>query len=317
MMRNLVVCGVLVVAVACTGKSEPKPEPTPEPKVVEPVKKADSSTIVARGAYLAKAGGCLVCHVAMGPAGPDMDHPGAGGLELPDPAGTWRSPNITADKTTGIGSWTDDQIARAIREGVRPDGTQLYSIMPYANFNRLTNDDTKALVAFLRTLPAVDHAVAPNKDLKFPKIAMPAPANAPDVASDPLKHGEYMATLMVCDHCHWQPDAKMQPQSDKMFAGGLEMTLPMFGPGTLYASNITSDKETGIGAWTEDQIVTALKTMMRPNGKLINPPMLLLQNSWNQLDDADLRAVAAYIHQLPAVKNKVPDSTFKLEPKKG
>ena len=311
MVRITVVYGVLLLAfAACSEKKEREAQPAP--KLVD---KADPARLTERGAYLAKATACLVCHA--GPNGPDPAQLGAGGLEMPDVAGTWRTPNITQDKTTGIGAWTDDQIARAIRQGVRPDGSQLYAIMPYADYNRLTDDDTKALVAFLRTLKPIDHAVAPNKDLQFPKIAMPAPANAPDVTSDPVKHGEYMATIMICDHCHWTPDDKMQPQRDKMFAGGLPFTLPMFGPGTLYAANITPDPETGIGAWTEDQIVAALKTMTRPNGKLINPPMMLLQDGWSHLDDADLHAVAAYIHQLPPVKHKVADSTFKLQPPGG
>ena len=323
MTQHLVVCGVVVAALAACSKKadEPKPEP-PAPKSVEtgpvavkpPEPAGPEAKLVARGAYIAKAGGCLVCHTGMGPTGPDLAHPGAGGLEMPDPAGTWRTPNITPDKSSGIGGWTDDQIARAIREGVRPEGTQLYSIMPYASYNRLTDDDTKALVAFLRTLEPVKRVVAPNKDLKFPKLPMPSPANAPDVVGDPVKHGEYMASIMLCSHCHWTPDAKMMVQPDKLFAGGLEMTLPMFGPGTLFVPNITSDKETGIGGWTEDQIVAALKTMMKPDGKLLNPPMLLMQGAWSQLDDADLHAVAAYIHQLPPVKHKVPDSTFKLQP---
>jgi len=316
MTRITVVVGVLLLSfAACSSKEH---EPAPAPKLVEtghahPA--PDPARLVERGAYIAKAGGCLVCH--SGSNGPDPAQPGVGGLEMPDVAGTWRTPNITQDKKTGIGSWTDDQIARAIRQGVRPDGSQLYAIMPYPDFNRLTDDDTKALVAFLRTLKPIEHAVEPNKDLQFPKLAMPTPANAPDVASDPVKHGEYMATVMLCDHCHWTPDDKMQPQRDKMFAGGLAFTLPMFGAGTLYAANITPDPETGIGTWTEDQIVTALKTMTRPNGKLINPPMMLLQDGWSHLDDADLHAVAAYLRQLPPVKHKVADSTFKLGAKGG
>ena len=321
MKRSSVVCGVVLAVVSCSKKADPpKADPVPaktidtaKPTRVEPAK--PDPKLVARGTYLARAAGCLTCHVSMGPTGPDLDHPGAGGLEITDPMGTWRSPNITPDKASGIGSWTDDQIARAIREGARPDGTQLYAIMPYANYNRLTDDDTKALVAFVRSLPPTQRVVAPNKDLEVPKIPMKAAANEPDETGDPVKHGEYMANLMLCSHCHWQPDAKMMPQPDKMFAGGLEMTIPMFGTGKLYAPNITSDKETGIGKWTEDQIFTTIKTMTKPDGKMINPPMLLLQAGWSQLEESDLHAVAAYIHQLPAVKNKVPVSTFKFAPR--
>ena len=294
---------------------------TTAPKVVDTTKPTTADTkptdakpdakLVERGAYIAKAGACVVCHTAIGPTGPDMANAYAGGLEMPDPAGTWRTPNITQDKGTGIGGWTDEQIARAIREGVRPDGAQLFPIMPYMHYNRLTDDDTKALVAYLRTIPAVAKTTAPNKDLKMPKVPAPKPANAPDTVDDPLKHGEYMATLMLCGHCHWTPDKNLGMSPDKMFSGGLPLELPMLGTGTIYTRNITSDPETGIGKWTEDQIFTTIKTMTKPDGKQIQGPMLFMQATWSQLDDKDLHAVAAYIKKLPPVKNKVPDSTFK------
>ena len=319
MNRTLVVY-VAALALAGCGKKDdaaPAPAPAPAPKTVEPAKKpaepAPDPKLVERGAYVAKASGCGVCHTAIGPTGPDFEHAFGGGLEMPDTFGTWRTPNITLDKSTGIGSWTDDQIAAAIREGVRPDGKKLYPIMPYANYNRMTDDDVKALVAFLHTVKPVNRVVAPNKDLKMAPIDMPKPANQPDVADDPVKHGEYMATLMLCSHCHFAPDPKTFAPAgpDKMFAGGLPMQLPMMGTGTLYSRNITSDKDTGIGKWTTEQIATTIKTMTKPDGKMIQGPMLFLQGQWSQLEDKDIQAVAAYIHQLPAVKNKVPDSTFK------
>jgi mono/diheme cytochrome c family protein len=100
--------------------------------------------LVERGAYVAKAGGCLVCHTAIGPTGPDLANAGAGGLEMPDAIGTWRTPNITPDKGTGIGNWTDDQIIAAVRTGVRPDGKKLYPIMPYLNYNVMTDDSARS-----------------------------------------------------------------------------------------------------------------------------------------------------------------------------
>jgi mono/diheme cytochrome c family protein len=274
---------------------------------------ADRAHELARGAYVVDASGCLVCHTAMGPGGPDVANAGAGGLEMPGTIGTWRSPNITPDKATGIGNWTDDQIARAIREGTRPDGTQLYSIMPYALYNRMTDRDIAAVVAFVRTLKPVARVVAANKNLKFPHFAVPMPPNAPDEHSDTLKHGEYLATLMLCAHCHQTPSKDGPPATDHMFSGGLDMTITALGTGKLYAPNITPDADTGIGKWTEQQIFTTLKTMIRPDSRLIAPPMLMLQSGWSKLTDADLHAVATYIHQVPAIKNQVPPSTFKLK----
>ena len=86
---------------------------------------------------------------------------------------------------------------------------------------------------------------------------------------------------------------------------------PMLGTGTIFTRNITSDPETGIGKWTEEQIFTTIKTMTKPDGKVIQGPMMFMQGMWSQLDDKDLHAVAAFIKKLPPVKNKVPDSTFK------
>ncbi|HET9992290.1 MAG TPA: cytochrome c, partial [Kofleriaceae bacterium] len=267
---------------------------------------------LARGAYLVRATGCLACHTAMGPGGPDLANLGGGGLEMPEVLGTWRSPNITPDKATGIGNWTDEQISRAIREGTRPDGTQLYSIMPYALYNRMTDRDVAAVVAFIRTLKPVDRIVTPNKNLKFPQLPVPTPANAPDVKADTLPHGEYLATLMLCAHCHQTPGKDGPPRRDHLFSGGLDMTIAALGTGKLYAPNITPDAETGLGTWTEEQLFTTIKTMVRPNGRRIAPPMSMLQAGWSQMTDADLHAVAAFVHQVPAIKNKVPASTFKL-----
>jgi len=261
---------------------------------------------LARGAYVAHASGCLVCHTAIGPNGPDVANLGGGGSDMPDPAGTWRSPNITPDKATGIGNWTDDQIARAIREGTRPDGTQLYSIMPYALYNRMTDRDLAAVVAYLRSLKPVSRVIAPNKNLKFPQLAVPTPPNHPDDKANAVAHGEYLASLMLCGHCHQTPG-----EPDHMFSGGLELTPVGLGTGKLYAPNITPDADTGIGRWSEEQIFTALKTMVGPDHRQILPPMLLMQSGWSQLTDADLHAVASYIHQVPAIKHAVPASTFK------
>lgn len=319
------ISGVLAscLAIAACGKKSDKPPEKNDPDHVEAIhvtSKPDAAItdphaeLTARGAYVVKAAGCLVCHTGLVPAGsggmaPDFAHVGAGGLEMPDPiGGTWRTPNITPDKSTGIGSWTDDQIARAIREGTRPDGSQLYSIMPFAFYNRMTDADVKAVVAYLRTIPAVERTVAPNRNLKFPQPTVPAPTNAPDVTTDPVKHGEYLASIMLCGHCHMTPG-----EPDHLLSGGMDLAISTLGTGKLYASNITPDKATGIGAWSEENIYTTLKTMVRPTGKPILPPMAMLQPAWSQLDEKDLRAVATYIHQVPAIKHAVLPSTFALK----
>ncbi len=320
-MKKLVVLSAvgaaLVIAAGCKKKpAEGKAAPATEPTAAEPAAKVEPPPgpdvkIVERGAYLAKAGACLVCHTAMGPQGPDLAHLGGGGLEMAEKFGTWRSPNITPDKATGIGTWTDAQIAAAIREGVRPDGKQLYPIMPYMNFNGMTDDDVNALVTFLRTLEPVEKVVAKN-DLKMAAMPAPRPANkAP--GDDPLAKGAYLGSIMLCSHCHWTPNKDFSAPVDMnhLFSGGLPMEMPPLGTGTLFAKNITSDPETGIGKWTEEQVFASIKTMQRPDGTMIQGPMLFMQGMWAQLDEQDLKHVATWVKALPPVKNKIPASTFK------
>src|SRR5688572_23611489 len=135
MTHGLLLATTLALAGGCK-----QTEPPHEPPAV-------ARDAVARGAYLARAGGCLVCHTAIGPRGPDLANAGAGGLEMKVKLGMWRAPNITPDPRTGIGSWTDDQIIAAVREGRRPDGTKLTPIMPYPSYHVLTDDDARAVVA--------------------------------------------------------------------------------------------------------------------------------------------------------------------------
>lgn len=281
------------------GKGSAAETPAADPKLIE------------RGQYLADMLGCAFCHMPMGPKGPDFSRLYAGGMEVPEKFGTWRAPNITPHKGSGIGAWTDEQILAAVREGVRPDGSRLFPIMPYLNYNRMTDADGKALVAFLRTIPAVDNVVPPNKDLKLPQIPAPPPANAPDPVDDPVKHGEYLVTLMHCNMCHSPMTPEGAPDMTKQFAGGMEFELPMLGTGKLFASNITADLETGLGKWSKEDIAKAIKTMTRPDGSPIYGPMQFYLAGWSKMADADLDAIATYVKSIPAVKHKVPKSTFK------
>lgn len=321
-MKNLlVVCVALALAAGCNKKQDKKevaaaPPPPPAADAAGSAEQppGPEAKLVARGAYLANAAACLVCHTAVGPTGPDLANLGAGGLEMKEKFGVWRSPNITPDKGTGIGNWTDEQIATAIREGLRPDGTQLSPMMPYLNYNGLTDEDVKGIVAFLRTLKPIERQVA-KSELKMVPIPAPKPANkAP--GADPHDQGQYYANIMLCSHCHWTPNKDFTAPAgpDKMFSGGLPMEVPPLGTGTLYASNITSDPDTGIGKWSDDQLYAAIKYMKKSDGSMINGPMLFMQGVWSQLEDQDLKNVVAYIKTIPAVKHKVPKSTFKPHP---
>lgn len=251
--------------------------------------------------------GCKYCHMAMGPKGPDFTRLLAGGFEVREKFGTWRSPNITQSKDTGIGAWTDEQIAMAIRQGVRPDGTQLYPVMPYLNFNRMTDDDVNALVAYLRTVPAVENDVAPN-DLDLAQPTAPMPTSAPDPVRDPIKHGEYLVTIMNCSMCHTPAGKDGLPDRTKQFAGGVEIEIPMLGTGKLYASNITSDPVTGIGAWSDAEIAKGVRAPGVGGARI----QAYLTGA-NEMSETDLAAMAAYLKTIPPIRNPVPKSTFKAK----
>ena len=170
-LATFVVAAALVAG--CGGKKGDEPaKPSP-------------AELVARGAYLAGLGGCAACHTAIGPTGPDTAHAYAGGLEMPDAFGTWRTPNITQDTAPGSAAGPTIRSSAAIREGVRPDGTQLYPIMPYLNYNRLTDDDAQGARRVPAHDPAGRAAVAPNKDSRCRRSRRPIPSNEPDFDGRP------------------------------------------------------------------------------------------------------------------------------------
>ncbi len=268
-----------------------------------------SAEVLARGEYIAGVAGCALCHTAFGPKGPALDKMWAGGLEIPEAFGTWRSPNITQDKKTGIGGWSDEEIIAAVRQGKRPDGSQMYPIMPYPFYNAMSDGDAKALVAYLRTIPAIENAVAGNTDLKLPKMEVP-PAKGAEPGDDPVKRGEYLAALAHCAVCH-TPMGPEGMDMSKFMAGGSPMEIPAFGEGALHPPNLTPHPETGIGTWTDAEITTALREMKKKDGSPILGPMAMYQMGWAKISDQDIAAIIAYLRSLPPIENAVPKSTFK------
>lgn len=275
-------------------------------------KPAVDPKLIERGAYLANnVMGCAMCHTPLqqGAFAPDMSKAYAGGLEMKEAFGTWRSPNITPDPETGLGTWTDEQIIAAVRDGKRPDGSGIHPIMPWTFYRELTDGDAAALAAFLR------HGVKPISNkverLPLPELALQLPPPRRQDPPDQVGHGAYLATLMHCAACH-VPMTEKGPDMSKMYAGGMHMPVPPeFGTGDLYASNITPDPETGIGAWTEDQIIAAITKASRPDGAPIFGPMMFYAGVWGGMTADDLKAVAAFLKAMPPIKHEVPKSTFK------
>ena len=226
---------------------------------------APAQTPLERGKYLMETiVACGNCHTPQTPNGPEPGRELVGGTPFEEPFGIAYAPNITSDKTTGIGDWTDAQIIAAIREGKRPDGSIIGPPMPIALYRGISDSDAKAIVANLRQVKPVSNEV-PKSHYKVPlppdygppvgKVATPSP-------KDKLAYGAYLAgALGHCIECHSTPDAKGIPDFLKMTGGG---GLSFNGPwGISYAPNITP---TGIDKWTDAQIKTAITSGVRPDG---------------------------------------------------
>ena len=257
---------------------------------------------VARGAYLADAAGCANCHTDSAHNG----QPYAGGLALATPFGTFYSPNITPDPDTGIGRWTDAQFLRALRDGVRPDGANYFPVFPYTSFTGIADEDARAIKAFLFSLKPVWQANRPH-DVSFPfswrflqtfwkwLFFTPGPFRPDPEASDAENRGAYLVTALAhCGECH----------TPRNFLGGLEKSRWLAGapspePGGKRAPNITPDRDTGIGAWSEDDILTLLTDGHTPDFDEVGAPMSAVVKDTARLTEEDRRAIAAYLKSVP------------------
>jgi len=274
-----------------------------------PAAAQDQSALVKRGEYLVNGpAACANCHT---PRAPDMsplpDMAFAGGFKLADPAFTAYSANITPDKETGIGDWTDAQIIRAIREGVDDKGHVIFPPMPVPTYNNMSDDDVKAIVAYLRTLKPIHHEV-PESTWNIPQQAMPPAKGLPaPPVTDKVAYGRYIVTAIAhCFECHTPLGPQGQPDMSKLGAGGMDIQLA---PGMdVKTANITSDPETGIGKWSDADIKKALTEGLTPTGGHISPPMPF---PWfKNMTPADLDAVVAFVRTIPPVVNKVERTDF-------
>ena len=281
---------------------------------------------LARGKYLFDhAAGCIDCHstrdwtkyggpVVPGTIGKGGDLYGTN-LGLP---GDFYARNITP---AGVGDWTDGQLVRAITTGVDRNDEPLFPIMPYPKYGQMAKEDVEAIVAYLRTLPAIENAV-PAHTFTFPMQlivrTIPAPAKystRPD-PNDRVRYGAYLAA--GCSDCH-TPAVQGVAIAGKDFAGGMEFPLP--GGGYVRTANITSDAITGIGTWTEQQFVDKFKALAELPDQVLATPADKRKNTvmpWKVLGGMtreDLAAIYAYLRSLPPVVNRVQKhSDTPLEP---
>jgi len=256
------------------------------------------ASVVKRGEYLARAADCLVCHTV--PGGKEY----AGGLGFNLPFGTLYSTNITPDKETGIGNYSDQDFLNAVHRGIRRDGARLYPAMPFASYTYMTDADALAIKAYLFSLAPV-RATAPANTLEFPfnqrwgmafwsALFNPDTRFEPDTARSPQwNRGAYLAeALLHCGECHTPRNLAFALDNAKKFGGAVAAGWRAY--------NISSDKNTGIGGWSDDELIAYLSTGHAPGrGTAAGPMGEAVDQSLSRLVPEDIHAVVAYLRSVP------------------
>lgn len=268
-----------------------------------------------RGRVLAAAAGCWSCHgqnLAGYKDGAPVEQPDSApfGQSFSGSFGVITAKNLTPDRDTGLGGWSDADIERALREGISRDGHQLHPLMPYANYAGLAAQDIQDIIAYLRSAPPVKNAVPPTRLNGPVPPAPPAGGFPPAPPPAGVARGEYLVVNVAgCGDCHTPSNAVGAPDRTRMLAGNVIPTTRGF----QLAPNITPDQKTGIGAWSEAQTATFLKSGERPGGKpraagLMAESIGVGHKAFqgfglSQLSDEDRLAIAQYLKQIPPVEN--------------
>jgi mono/diheme cytochrome c family protein len=254
---------------------------------------------IARGRYLASAGNCMACHTTRG--GKEY----AGGRAIGTPFGNIYSSNITPDKETGIGTWTSDDLWRALHNGKSKDGSFLYPAFPYPSYTKTTRADSDAMFAYFKTLAPVTQK---NKehDLRFPynqRVLLafwralyfsPGEYQAQPNQSAEWNRGAYLVQgLGHCSACHTSRNSLGGTLAKADLAGGM---IPML---NWYASSLTSDAETGLGDWDVKDIADLLQTGVSQRGAVFGPMAEVVSASLQHLSPGDIRSMAIYLQSIP------------------
>lgn len=258
---------------------------------------ASAETPLERGTYLMQSiVACGNCHTPKGPTGdiPGMELAGMSPFE-DNPAFTVHSPNLTPDKETGIGNWTDEQIIVSIREGKRPDGSIIGPPMPIGLYRGMSDTDVKAIVAYLRSVKPIKNKIPKSVyRIPLPPTYGPPVGNVPDVPkSNKVAYGAYLAgPAGHCIECHSPMGERGPDIQNRLGAGGFEFHGPW---GVSVSSNITP---AGLKDRTDAEIKQMVATGTRPNGSRMLPPMAYPY--YANISDADLDAIIAYLRTLPS-----------------
>lgn len=261
-----------------------------------------------RGEYLFRAGGCENCHTDRERKGERL----AGGRWIVTPLGTFVAPNITMDPQTGIGRWREEDLRRALREGVSPKGDHYYPSFPYPAYTRLTDDDVRALYAYLRTVPSVRRENEPHELPWYLRLRSsigmwkalyfrPGRFIAQADRSARWNRGAYLAQALAhCGECHTPRNSLGGFRQGYYLAGTRE------GPEGAVVPNITPHRDSGIGRWRASELVQYLESGMTPSGDFAGGLMAeFIDGGLHVLTRDDRVALAEYVLSVPAVDNIV------------
>jgi len=259
---------------------------------------AETSAVVKRGEYLARASDCVACHTK--PGGPLF----GGNRPMPTPFGTLYSPNITPDPEHGIGQWTADQFYTMMHEGRSRDGGLIYPAMPFAAYTKMTRADCDAIFAYLKTVPAV-HQASRENDLRFPFNNRSLLIGwrtlffkQGEYVPDPSKSAEWNRGAYLvqgpghCSMCHTAINALGGSSQAEAFEGGM---IPMQ---NWYAPSLTSNPENGLGDWSIEEIADLLRHGISDRGAVYGPMADVVYNSLQYMSGDDVRAMAVYLKSL-------------------
>lgn len=261
-----------------------------------------------QGEYIYRAAGCETCHTDSKHAGKPL----AGGHPLATPFGTFYTPNITPDKETGIGRWSEQDFVRAMRFGMSPDGDHYYPAFPYPSYTKLSDDDIRALWTYLKARAPIMQANRQH-DLKWfarsrsflgiwKRLYFTPGAYQPDAnKSQTWNRGVYLSEAAAhCGECHTPRNFLGGIKSKQRYAG------TRAGPDGGVVPNITPDKNTGIGKWRASELADYLATGLTPEGDSAGDLMAeVIDNGLKYLSKEDLAAIAEHVLSQPPVENAV------------
>ena len=308
---GLVVAALIVVGAAVLVLLRPHaPTQTQtQTTVAAPVAANAATQYLNRGEYLARAGDCIACHTT--PNGRQF----AGGRAMATPFGNLYVPNITPDDETGIGQWTADEFYTMLHTGVSRSGALMYPAMPFASYTKVTREDSDAIYAYLMSVPPVKQQNRPH-ELRFPfnkrellvgwrALYFKEGEYVPDPGkSAQWNRGAYLVEgLGHCAMCHTAINALGGSSESKAFEGG------MIPNQNWYAPSLTSNREAGLGHWSEKDIADLLQVGVANRVTVYGPMAEVVYNSLQYLSDEDVAAMAVYLKTLPQADAEPPPTS--------